>query len=104
MTLLKFDFLDEHKHFSTVVVQAAASYPALHFAILAVSSKHLSLTCGFDRHIPDRYQLECLNILIPALSDPDALSDENLFAATILLRLFDEMTGNIISFRGPIHG
>jgi hypothetical protein len=32
-------------------------------------------------------------VLIPALSDPDALLDENLFAATIILRFFDEMTG-----------
>jgi hypothetical protein len=84
-----------------VVVQAAATSPALLFAILAVSSKHLSLTQNFDRHTPDRYQLECLKVLIPNLSDPDALLDENLFAATIILRLFDEMTGSIPSIPYP---
>lgn len=88
-----FDFLDKGRHFSTVVVHAAATSPALYFAILAVSSKHLSITQEFDRHKPDKYQLECLKVLIPALSNPNALLDENLFAATIILRLFDEMTG-----------
>ncbi|CAG8954288.1 hypothetical protein HYFRA_00005909 [Hymenoscyphus fraxineus] len=57
-----------YRHFSTVVVQAAATSPALYYAILAISSKHLSL-------------------------DPDILLDETLFAATVILRLFDEMTG-----------
>jgi hypothetical protein len=33
--------------------------------------------------------------LIPALTCLEAVLDENLFAATVILRLFDEMTGEI---------
>ncbi|CAG8980600.1 hypothetical protein HYALB_00013750 [Hymenoscyphus albidus] len=87
-----FDYLAQYRHFSTVVIQAAATSPALYYAILAISLKHLSLVQNYDRYIPDKYHQECLNILIPTLEDPDILLDETLFAATVILRLLDEMT------------
>ena len=90
---MQFDYCTKQKDFSTVVVQAAATSPTLHNAILAVTAKFLSVTRDFDRFTPDRYQLKCLRTLIPALTAPEAVLDENLFAATVILRFFDEMTG-----------
>jgi len=77
----------------TVAVPAAASDSTLLDAILAVSAKHMSLNGKFDRYASDKYQRRCLEKLIPALNDQKSLLDENLFAATIILRLLDEMTG-----------
>ncbi|RDW65986.1 hypothetical protein BP6252_09621 [Coleophoma cylindrospora] len=87
-----FDYCDKQKHFSTEVIQAAATSPTLHNAILAVTAKFLSVTQDFDRSTPDKYQRECFRTLIPALTAPEAMLDETLFAATVILRFFDEMT------------
>jgi len=64
---------------------------------MAVSAKHLSLAKNIDSHTPDKYQQECLRILIPALAPQDSFLDDELFAATVLLRFFHEMTGIIYS-------
>ncbi len=64
---------------------------------MAVSAKHLSLARNLDRHTPDRYQQECLRLLIPALASQNSFLDDKLFAATVLLRFFHEMTGIIHS-------
>lgn len=77
----------------TVAIPAAATDSTLLDAILALSAKHLSLNGKFDRYASDKYQRRCLEKLIPALNDQKSLLDENLFAATIILRLLDEMTG-----------
>lgn len=81
-----------------MVIPTAATSPTLLNAILAVSARHLSLTQGFDRYAADKYQHECLKTLIPALANPEALVDDHLFAATVILRLFNEMTGSYPSF------
>ena len=52
--------------------------------------------------IPDHYQHKCLKTLIPALKDPDALLDEGLFAARVILRLFDEMTGSLLLYNSNL--
>lgn len=76
------------------MIQAAAASPTLNNAILAVAAKYLSVTRGFDRFAPDRYQRECFRTLIPDLASQEAVLDESLFAATVILRLFDEMIGS----------
>jgi len=90
---LWFDYCDKENHFSTIVIPAAATSPTLLNAILAVSACHLSIIQGFDRYEADKYQRKCLKTLIPALASPEALLDDRLFAATVILRLFNEMTG-----------
>ena len=60
-------------------------------AILALSSKHLAHLGNFDRYASDHYHQECLNVLIPMLSNEETAADENLFAATIILRVWEEM-------------
>jgi Fungal specific transcription factor domain len=74
-------------------VQAASKDETLLNAILAVSAKHLNLCGKFDHLASDKYQRKCLLKLIPALNDHNSILDETLFAATIILRLLDEMTG-----------
>ncbi|KAH8649768.1 hypothetical protein BGZ61DRAFT_375916 [Ilyonectria robusta] len=88
-----FDYCDKHRHFSTTVVQAAASHPILYAAILAISSKHLSLSQKADALAADRYQAICLEHLIPALANQDGNLDNGyLCAASMILRLYEEMT------------
>lgn len=61
-------------------------------AILALAAKHLAHTSLYDPYASDRYHQECLNVLIPMLShEHQTMSDENLFAATIILRVWEEM-------------
>lgn len=71
--------------------QRAANCAVLLNAILALSSKHLAHLGNFDRYASDHYHQECLNVLIPMLSHEDTAADENLFAATIILRVWEEM-------------
>lgn len=71
--------------------QRAANCTVLMNAILALSSKHLAHLGNFDRYASDHYHQECLNLLIPMLSHEDTAGDENLFAATIILRVWEEM-------------
>lgn len=97
----QFDFCDRDRHFGTSVVQASATCQTLLNAIFAVSAKHLSLRGEFDPLASDRYQRKCLQILIPALNDQYAILESTLFAATAILRLFDEMTGAIHHHSSP---
>jgi hypothetical protein len=52
----------------------------------------MSLKGSVHPHLSDVYQRRCLQILIPALNDRDPVLSETLFAATVILRLLDEMT------------
>lgn len=62
-------------------------------AILAIAARHLSWTSDFDPLASNRYHDECLKYLTPMLNHASTLSDENLFAATIILRMLEEMEG-----------
>ncbi|RDL31905.1 uncharacterized protein BP5553_09307 [Venustampulla echinocandica] len=87
-----FDYCDPQRHFLNEVVRSASTNSTLLNAILAVSAKHMSLNGEFDRYASDKYQRKCLQKLIPALNDHTFLLDETLLAATVILRLLDEMT------------
>ncbi|KAF2142693.1 uncharacterized protein K452DRAFT_270538 [Aplosporella prunicola CBS 121167] len=86
-----FDFCDKDRHFGTMVVQASSTCETLLNAILSVSARHLSKSGSFDPLASDKYQRKCLQILIPALNNQHSLLESTLFAATAILRLFDEM-------------
>ncbi|GME26688.1 arca-like protein [Neofusicoccum parvum] len=101
--LRQFDFCDKDRHFGTTVVQLSSTCEPLLNAILAVSAKHLSLTSEYCPLASDKYQRKCLQILIPALNDQDSLLDPTLFAATAILRLFDEMTDPVGDRRSRGH-
>ncbi|KJR89525.1 ARCA-like protein [Sporothrix schenckii 1099-18] len=107
------DLCEPAQQFGTIVPKRAATCTVLLNAILALSSKHLAHIGNFDRYASDRYHQECLNVLIPMLSHEDTAADENLFAATIILRVWEEMEfkhsgfdsqGYLLGIHAFVHG
>ncbi|OAA57594.1 Zn(2)-C6 fungal-type DNA-binding domain protein [Niveomyces insectorum RCEF 264] len=89
-----FDYGDPKNTFATSVAQSAASSPPLLNAIFAVAARHLSIkTGGQGAVMADNYHRTCLELLIPLLNDTDAALDERLYAATVILRLYEEIMG-----------
>lgn len=86
-----FDLCDPDRHFQLVVPQRAAVCPPLMNAILAVSARHWSRVGEYDPYVAERYHSECLKYLIPMLDETAALMDENLLAATVILRFLEEI-------------
>ncbi|OTB02769.1 hypothetical protein M426DRAFT_24377 [Hypoxylon sp. CI-4A] len=85
------DPCDPLRHFELLIPERAATCHTLLNAILAIAARHLSHTTGFDPLASNRYHDECLKYLIPMLNHASTVSDENLFAATIILRMLEEM-------------
>ena len=85
------DICDPDRHFALVVPHRATTCPTLLNAIFACSARHLSRTNEFDPYVSEKYHQECLKHLIPMLNDDAAVMDENLLAATIILRFFEEV-------------
>ncbi|OJD29996.1 zn 2cys6 transcription factor [Diplodia corticola] len=85
------DCCDEKFHFSTEVPLRALNYPVIANAILALASRHLARVSGVEDFRSAEYMSECLRILIPVLDDPLGALDENLLAAIVILRLYEEM-------------
>jgi hypothetical protein len=88
--------IDHECHFGVHVVQRAKQNSTLMNAILALSARQLSRTTDFDPYIADAYYQRCFNTLIPALNDNVAIKEESLLAATIILRLLEEMNISVI--------
>ncbi|KAJ5363107.1 hypothetical protein N7541_003951 [Penicillium brevicompactum] len=96
-----FDSCDAARHFELIVPQRAADCPALLYAIFSTSARHLS------RHQPDHaqpyassfelvdaaleYQNLCISYLISLSGDSTEVQDENLLAATVILRFYEEI-------------
>ncbi|CAG7934919.1 unnamed protein product [Penicillium nalgiovense] len=102
-----FDHCDERRHFQLVVPRRAKHCLALRNAVFAVSSRHL---CRLPQYMTSRgivyhgqtlpgltkstsleYMLKCIPELIqfPEIQDP--IHQENIMAATIVLRQYEEM-------------
>ena len=88
-----FDLCDPERHFAMVVPCRAMLYSPLLNAMVALSAKYLSQSCGYDQSISHRYYQRSLRTLRPMLCDEGALMDENLFAATVILRNCEEVDG-----------
>ncbi|PVH98714.1 hypothetical protein DM02DRAFT_729682 [Periconia macrospinosa] len=88
---LFFDMMDTRCHFGVHVVHRAKNNSTLMNAILALSARQLSRTTDFDAYVADAYYSRCFETLIPALNDDVASRDESLLAATIILRLLEEI-------------
>lgn len=91
----KFDYCDPRSTFATSVSQRAVTSPALLSAILATTARHLGLIGRNYSHIAEHYHRKCIELLIPALDDTSAALDEGLYAATVILRLFEEISGSL---------
>lgn len=73
------------RNFELVVPQRIPEYPILLKATFAIAARHLSQTGDYDPLASNRYHSECLTQLIPMIDHASGgLSDENLFAATIV--------------------
>jgi hypothetical protein len=88
--------IDNECHFGVHVVQRAKKNSTLMNAILALSARQLSRTTNFDTYIADAYYQRCFDTLIPELNGSAAIKDESLLAATIILRLLEEMNISVI--------
>jgi hypothetical protein len=93
---LFFDMIDTRDHFGVHIVQMAKQNSTLMNAILALSARQLSRTTDFDPYIADAYYQRCFDTLIPALNDGVAIKEEPLLAATVILRLLEEMNISVI--------
>lgn len=110
----QFDLCDPARHFALVVPQRALQCPALMSAIYTASARHL---CRLERYkrdgeveylgqrLPDlrsesavEYHSDCINHLVQLSSDQDALYDEDLLAASVILRFYEEVDGQSFSF------
>lgn len=94
--ILKFDMNDNEKTFTRELVRKAHVSPILLNAVLALSSRHLATISSFDSKKADQYSEKCVGEMICCLaSRVDSMNDE-LFAATIILRTKEEMDGKLI--------
>jgi len=60
---------------------------------MAMSARHLNRTTHFDPFVSDHYYQACLEKLIPALDNHGVTMDDDLLAATVILRLLEEFDG-----------
>ncbi|KAL4885460.1 hypothetical protein BJY04DRAFT_214258 [Aspergillus karnatakaensis] len=89
-----FDLCDPDHHFATQVPTRARLYPPLMDAILALSARHMSLIGKqVDTLLASNYYQRCLSILIPELDRVHQDRIDDLLAATIILRLHEELDG-----------
>lgn len=77
--------------FGRLVPRMAFQSPILLTSIFAVASKHISKTRGATYPTPETYFQETLDHLIPVLNEPDALVEDYILAAVVILRVMEEM-------------
>lgn len=90
---MQLDVCDPRRSFETIVPQRVGTYPILLNAIFALAARHMSHISNFDPLVSNRYHQACLDDLIPSVNLEESRWDENLFAATIILRVLEEMEG-----------
>jgi hypothetical protein len=88
------DVCDSQRHFSSVVPDLATRSPVLFNAALAASAHHLSRVSSYDPLVADMYHERCVELLIPLLDELCYVPDE-IVAATVLLRLYEQMSSAI---------
>jgi hypothetical protein len=67
--------------------------PILLYAIFAHSAQHLSRTSVYDESEAFRYYSQSVSLLVPTLSELEENGDEDLLAAIVLLRFYEERDG-----------
>lgn len=103
----EFDLCDPERHFALVVPQRARSCPPLLNAIFTASARHLSRLDKYKtphgvqylgKLLPDlkvemaiHYHSECIKHLVLLSNDPDHIHDEDLLAAAVILRFYEEV-------------
>ncbi|RLL97680.1 hypothetical protein CFD26_107265 [Aspergillus turcosus] len=90
-------YSDADRHFSITVPHLARRSPILCRAVSALAARHLSCTGNYDSSVADDYHKQCIELLIPALNEPNAAADDKLLAALVLLRLYEQVN---VSYSG----
>ncbi|KAL4897504.1 hypothetical protein BDV59DRAFT_208372 [Aspergillus ambiguus] len=90
------DACDHERHFSVDVVERAPSCPLLLYACLAIAARHLSHSMNsVPPNAADEYHERCIAILLPGLENKGFQLDlETLLAATVILRLFEQISSH----------
>lgn len=102
-----FDLCDPERHFALIVPQRARQCPALLNAIYTASARHL---CRLDQYKKENaveylekrladlhietaveYHSRCIEHLVSVSDDPEAVFDENLLVASVILRFYEEV-------------
>jgi hypothetical protein len=92
------DCCDPARHFAQEVPRRALHTTVLLYAVLALSSRHLSLMTGSVTVEASFYHGRCLELVIGLLSDPATLYDDNVFATLICMRVYEELDDKADSF------
>ncbi|KAI6543388.1 hypothetical protein MCOR05_003223, partial [Pyricularia oryzae] len=85
------DLCDPLTLFQGLVPRRAGICPVLLNAIFALAARHLSHISGYDNFAANRYHDKCLNSFIPLFQHRAVFSDENLFAATVIFQILEQM-------------
>nr|XP_036586844.1 zn 2cys6 transcription factor [Colletotrichum truncatum]KAF6797401.1 zn 2cys6 transcription factor [Colletotrichum truncatum] len=86
------DICDAKRHFGTEVPKRACHSPLLAYSIIALASRSLCSIAGTDDSKPSSYYSHALQILIPLLDSSFEALNEEVLAAIVILRQYEEMT------------
>lgn len=107
---LQFDICDPEQHFTVVVPQRARFCSPLFNAVLSASARHFTTLPDYrqkektvelglqeeliisEAAVLD-YHNRCIAHLRLLSNEPDAIMDENLLAAAVVLRFYEELDG-----------
>lgn len=105
----QFDLCDPERHFALVVPHRAKQCPALLNAIYTASARHLCRLGQYRKNgvveyhgkqLPKlhmetavEYHSKCIEHLVSVSDDIEALYDENLLVASVILRFYEEVDG-----------
>ncbi|CAD0115544.1 unnamed protein product, partial [Aureobasidium uvarum] len=89
--------------FGRLVPRMAFLSPILLTSIFAVSSKHISKTIEMTDPTAETYFQETLDHLIPVLNEPDALVEDYILAAVVILRVMEEMDISLSGYDQQSH-
>lgn len=105
---MQFDSCDVERHFAILAPHRAFQCPALRYAIFSASARHISRRKHLSMKSkmpmqgtrPDigsevalEYQSLCISHLMALSGDPLEVQDENLLAASVILRFYEELDG-----------
>jgi len=96
---LFFDLCDLYHRFKLVTPERATLSLVLLNAILVASAKHLSRIVSLDPMVAVKYHQKTIQYLIPAFHNISLPVNENLFAATVILRYLEELQGMLMKSR-----
>jgi hypothetical protein len=98
------DLCDPAERFQKEVPERAKQSQILLNAIFALSARHLNLTGNYDPLASNRYHNECLTSLRHMMSDAGTFQNASLFAATIILRVLEEIEMPVMASQVHLSG